>query len=40
MQMGALASLFGVSVAFGVSGAALVVLAVATGVLFPRVKRA
>jgi hypothetical protein len=40
LQMGALASLFGVSVAFATSGVALVVLAVATGLLFPRVKRA
>jgi hypothetical protein len=39
MQMGALASLFGVSVAFATSGLALVVLATATGLLFPRVKR-
>jgi hypothetical protein len=39
MQIGALASLFGVSVAFGASGAALVLLALATGLLFPRLKR-
>jgi hypothetical protein len=39
MQMGALASLFGVSVAFGLSGVALVILATATGLLFPRMKR-
>ena len=40
LQIGALASLFGVSVAFGASGVALVILAGATGLLFPRVKRA
>ena len=39
MQMGALASLFGVSVALGTSGVALVLLATATGLLFPRMKR-
>jgi MFS transporter, DHA1 family, staphyloferrin A biosynthesis exporter len=39
LQIGALASLFGVSVAFGTSGVALTILAVATGLLFPRVKR-
>jgi MFS family permease len=39
LQIGALASLFGVSVALGTSGLALVVLASATGLLFPRVKR-
>ena len=39
MQMGALASLFGVSVALGTSGVALVVVATATGLLFPRMKR-
>jgi MFS family permease len=38
-QIGALASLFGVSVALGTSGLALVILASATGLLFPRVKR-
>jgi MFS family permease len=39
LQIGALASLFGVSVALGTSGLALVVLAGATGLLFPRLKR-
>ncbi|HXH81725.1 MAG TPA: hypothetical protein VNN07_02220, partial [Candidatus Tectomicrobia bacterium] len=39
MQIGALASLFGVSVALGASGLALVLLAVVTGLLFPGVKR-
>jgi hypothetical protein len=39
LQIGALASLFGVSVALGTSGLALVILASATGLLFPRVKR-
>lgn len=39
LQIGALASLFGVSVALGVSGLALTLLAGATGLLFPRVKR-
>ena len=39
LQIGALASLFGVSVALGTSGLALVVLAAATGVLYPRLKR-
>jgi hypothetical protein len=39
LQIGALASLFGVSVALGASGLALVILATATGLLFPRVKR-
>ncbi len=39
LQIGALASLFGVSVALGTSGLALVILAGATGLLFPRVKR-
>ena len=39
LQIGALASLFGVSVALGASGLALVVLAGATGVWFPRLKR-
>jgi hypothetical protein len=39
LQIGALASLFGVSVALGASGLALVLLAAVTGLLFPRVKR-
>jgi MFS family permease len=39
LQIGALASLFGVSVAFGVSGLGLVALAGATALLFPRVRR-
>ena len=39
LQIGALASLFGVSVAFGTSGLALVILAVATALLVPRMKR-
>jgi hypothetical protein len=39
LQIGALASLFGVSVALGTSGLALVILAAGTGLLFPRVKR-
>jgi hypothetical protein len=39
LQIGALASLFGVSAALGASGLALVILAGATGLLFPRVKR-
>jgi transmembrane secretion effector len=39
LQIGALASLFGVSVALGTSGLALAILAAATGLLFPRVKR-
>jgi MFS family permease len=39
LQIGALASLFGVSIAFGVSGLALVTLATVTTVLFPRVRR-
>jgi hypothetical protein len=39
MQMGALASLFGVTIALGTSGVALAVLAMATGLLFPRLKR-
>ncbi|HUF92580.1 MAG TPA: MFS transporter [Candidatus Limnocylindria bacterium] len=39
MQIGALASLFGVGVAFGASGLALTILAVATGLLFPRLRR-
>jgi hypothetical protein len=39
LQIGALASLFGVSVALGASGLALAALAVATGLLYPRVRR-
>jgi hypothetical protein len=39
LQIGALASLFGVSIALGASGLALVTLASATVLLFPRVKR-
>ena len=39
LQIGALASLFGVSIALGTSGLALVLLAAATGLLYPRVKR-
>jgi hypothetical protein len=39
LQIGALASLFGVSVALGTSGLALVILAGATVLLFPGVKR-
>ena len=39
LQIGALASLFGVSVALGTSGAALVTLALAGALLFPRVRR-
>jgi len=39
LQIGALASLFGVSVALGTSGLALTILAGAAAVLFPRVKR-
>jgi len=39
LQIGALASLFGVSVALGTSGLALVTLAGTTALLFPRVKR-
>jgi hypothetical protein len=39
LQMGALASLFGVSIALGASGLALVTLAGATVLLFPRLKR-
>ena len=39
LQIGALASLFGVSVALGTSGLALVILAGATALLFPRLKR-
>jgi len=39
LQIGALASLFGVSIALGTSGLALVILASATSLLFPRLKR-
>jgi MFS family permease len=39
LQMGALASLFGVSIALGTSGLALATLAGATVLLFPRLKR-
>jgi hypothetical protein len=39
LQIGALATLFGVSVALGTSGLALVVLAGTTALVFPRVKR-
>ena len=39
LQIGALASLFGVSFALGTSGLVLVVLASTTALLFPRVKR-
>jgi hypothetical protein len=39
LQIGALASLFGVSAALGASGLALAILAAATGLLFPRLKR-
>jgi hypothetical protein len=39
LQIGALASLFGVGVALGTSGVALVLLAVLTALVFPRVKR-
>jgi Major Facilitator Superfamily len=39
LQIGALASAFGVSVALGVSGLALAMLAATTALLFPRVKR-
>jgi hypothetical protein len=39
LQIGALASLFGVSVALGVSGVALGALAGAVGLLFPRVRQ-
>ncbi len=39
LQIGALASLFGVAVALGTSGAALVTLALAGALLFPRVRR-
>ena len=39
LQIGALASLFGVSIALGASGLALATLAGATALLFPRVRR-
>jgi hypothetical protein len=39
LQIGALATLFGVGVAFGLSGFVLIVLAGATALLFPRVRR-
>jgi len=39
LQIGALASLFGVGIALGTSGAALVLLATAGAFLFPRVRR-
>jgi hypothetical protein len=39
LQIGALASAFGVSVALASSGFALVILAAATALLFPRLKR-
>jgi len=39
LQIGALASLLGVSIALGTSGLVLVMLAIATGLLYPRVKR-
>jgi len=39
LQIGALASLFGVSLAFGASGLALVVLASGAAMLFPRIRR-
>ena len=39
LQIGALATMFGVSVAFGASGLALVALAGATALLFPRLRR-
>ena len=39
LQIGGLASLFGVSVALGVSGLTLAVAAVLTGLLFPRIRR-
>jgi hypothetical protein len=39
LQIGALASLFGVSAALGASGLALVALAVVAAALFPRVRR-
>jgi hypothetical protein len=39
LQIGALASLFGVSVALGTSGLALAMLAGTTALVFPRVRR-
>ena len=39
LQIGALASLFGVGVAFGASGFALTLIAAATAVLFPKVRK-
>jgi hypothetical protein len=39
LQIGALASLFGVSVALGTSGLALALLALTTSLVFPRVRR-
>jgi hypothetical protein len=39
LQIGALASLLGVSIALGASGLALVLLASATALLFPRMRR-
>jgi len=39
LQIGALATWFGVSVAFGASGLALVGLAAVTALLFPRLRR-
>jgi len=39
LQIGALASLFGVGVAFGASGLALTLMAGATALLFPKVRR-
>jgi hypothetical protein len=39
LQIGALASLFGVAVALGTSGATLAVLAAGAAVLFPRIRR-
>jgi hypothetical protein len=39
LQIGALASMFGVGIAFGVSGGALVLLATGGALLFPRVRR-
>ncbi|HKY49929.1 MAG TPA: hypothetical protein VJP45_01615, partial [Candidatus Limnocylindria bacterium] len=39
MQIGALASLFGVAVALGATGVTLAVLATAAALLFPRIRR-
>ena len=39
LQVGALASLFGVSIALGVSGLGLVALASAVGLLYPRIRK-